>query len=74
MLLSKSSSIFMSSASATCASSCLRLALKMSYLLRAGFWQAFAWACGASLKKEYDAEGTDRLTERVILLVESGQL
>ena len=42
--------------------------------LRAGFWQAFAWAFGASLKKEYDAEGTDRLTERVILLVESGQL
>ena len=42
--------------------------------IRAGFWQAFAWAFGASLKKEYDAEGTDRLTERVILLVESGQL
>ena len=42
--------------------------------IRAGFWQAFAWAFGASLKKEFDAEGTDRLTERVILLVESGQL
>ena len=42
--------------------------------LRAGFWQAFAWAFGASLKKEYDPEGTDRLTERVVLLVEAGQL
>ena len=42
--------------------------------LRAGFWQAFAWAFGASLRKEYDPEGTDRLTERVVLMVEAGQL
>lgn len=42
--------------------------------IRAGFWQAFAWAFGASLKKEYDPEGTDRLTERVVLMVEAGQL
>ena len=42
--------------------------------LRAGFYQAFAWAFGASLKKEYDPEGVDRLTERVVLLVEAGQL
>ncbi|MBR6277023.1 MAG: DUF4294 domain-containing protein [Prevotella sp.] len=42
--------------------------------VRAGFWQAFAWAFGASLKKEYDPEGTDRLTERVVLMVEAGQL
>ena len=42
--------------------------------IRAGFWQAFAWAFGASLKKEYNPDGTDRLTERVVLLVESGQL
>jgi hypothetical protein len=42
--------------------------------LRAGFWQAFAWAFGASLKKEYDADGTDRLTERIVLMVEAGQL
>lgn len=42
--------------------------------VRAGFWQAFAWAFGASLKKQYDAKGTDRLTERVVLLVEAGQL
>ena len=42
--------------------------------LRAGFWQAFAWAFGASLKKEDDPDGTDRLTERIVLMVESGQL
>ncbi len=42
--------------------------------IRAGFWQAFAWAFGASLKKEYKPETTDRLTERVVLLVEAGQL
>lgn len=42
--------------------------------IRSGFWQAFAWMFGASLKKGYDAEGTDRLTERVVLLVEAGQL
>ena len=41
---------------------------------RAGFWQTFAWAFGASLKKGYDAEGTDRLTERVVLMVEAGQI
>ena len=41
---------------------------------RAGFWQTFAWAFGASLKKTYDAEGVDRLTERVVLMVESGQI
>ena len=42
--------------------------------VRAGFYQAFAWAFGASLKKEYDPEGIDRLTERVVLMVEAGPL
>lgn len=41
---------------------------------RAGFYQAFAWMFGASLKKAYDPNGVDRLTERVVRLVESGQL
>lgn len=41
---------------------------------RSGMWQAFAWAFGASLKKGYDPEGVDRLTERVVLMVEAGQL
>ncbi len=42
--------------------------------IRAGFYQTFAWLFGASLKKEYQPEGVDRLTERVVLQVESGQL
>ena len=42
--------------------------------IRAGFYQAFAWTFGASLTKKYDPEKTDRLTERVVLMVESGQL
>ena len=41
---------------------------------KAGFYQAFAALFGASLKKQYDPTGDDALTERVILLVESGQL
>lgn len=42
--------------------------------IRAGFYQAFAWVFGASLKKEYDPNGVDRLTERVVRQVEAGQL
>lgn len=42
--------------------------------VKAGFYQAFAWTFGASLKKKYDPEGVDRLTERVVLQVEAGQL
>lgn len=42
--------------------------------LRAGFYQTFASMFGASLKKEYDPDADDALTERVILMVESGQL
>ena len=42
--------------------------------VRAGFWQVFAWSFGASLKKEYDPEGVDRVTERVVRQVEAGQI
>lgn len=42
--------------------------------LKAGFYQTFAALFGASLKKEYDPAGEDALVERVILLVESGQI
>ena len=42
--------------------------------LKAGFYQTFAALFGASLKKEYDPTGEDQLTERIILLYESGQL
>jgi hypothetical protein len=41
---------------------------------RAGFYQAFAALFGASLKKEYNPDKEDQLTERVILLVENGQI
>ena len=41
---------------------------------KAGFYQAFAAIFGASLKKDYDAEADDRLTERVVRLVEAGAL
>lgn len=41
---------------------------------KAGFYQTFAALFGASLKKQYDPQGDDALTERVILMVESGQL
>ena len=42
--------------------------------IRSGMWQAFAWMFGASLKKGYDPDGVDRLTERVVLMVEAGQI
>ena len=41
---------------------------------KAGFYQAFAAIFGASLKKEYHPEDEDALIERVVLMVESGQL
>lgn len=41
---------------------------------KAGFYNAFASLFGASLKKEYDAEDEDIMTERAILLIESGQM
>lgn len=42
--------------------------------IRAGFYQAFAALFGASLTKKYDPDGVDRLTERVVRMVEAGQL
>ena len=40
----------------------------------ANFWQFIAKLFKNDLKEEYDAEDKDRITERVINLVESGQL
>lgn len=43
--------------------------------VRATFWQAFAGLFGASLKKQFDPnDEEDRETERIVLLVEAGQL
>ncbi len=41
---------------------------------KAGISNAFATLFGASLKKQYDPDADDRLTERCILLIESGQM
>ena len=41
---------------------------------KAGFYQTFASLFGASLKKEYDPLGEDKQTERIVLMVESGQI
>ena len=41
---------------------------------KAGFYQAFAAIFGASLKKEYHPENEDAMIERIIILVENGQL
>ena len=41
---------------------------------RATTYQVFASMFGFSLKKHYDPEGDDALTERVIILVENGQV
>ncbi len=42
--------------------------------LAANFWQGIAKMFGNDLHAEYDGEDKDRITERIILLVESGQL
>lgn len=41
---------------------------------KAGFYQTFAGLFGASLRKQYDPQGEDKLTERIIVLIENGQL
>lgn len=41
---------------------------------KANIYQAMAFCFGNSLTKHYDPEGDDRYTERVVRLVESGQL
>ena len=41
---------------------------------KAAFYQVFAWTFRASLKKEYKPDTDDRLIERVVHQVESGQI
>ena len=41
---------------------------------KANIYQAMAFCFGNSLTKRYDPEGDDRYTERVVRLVESGQM
>lgn len=42
--------------------------------IRASFWNLFANMLGASLKTDYDPRGKDAMTERVVQLVERGQI
>ena len=42
--------------------------------IRASFWNVFAGMLGASLKSQYDPKGKDAMTERVVVLVERGQI
>ena len=42
--------------------------------VRASFWNLFANMLGASLKTDYDPKGKDAMTERVVQLVERGQI
>ncbi len=41
---------------------------------RAAFYQVFAWTFHASLKKNYDPNGDDRLIERIVRQIETGQI
>lgn len=41
---------------------------------KATFYQVFAWTFKASLKKEYQPEDDDKLIERIICQIETGQL
>jgi hypothetical protein len=42
--------------------------------VRAGFWNFFAGMFGASLKSDWDPDGKDAATERVVELIEMGLL
>jgi hypothetical protein len=42
--------------------------------VRAGFWNIFAGVFGASLKSDWDPQGKDAATERIIELIEMGLL
>lgn len=41
---------------------------------RAAFYQLFAWTFGASLKKDYRPDDDDKLVERIVQQIETGQL
>lgn len=41
---------------------------------KASFYQVFAWTFHASLKKEYDPEEDEKLIERIVRQIETGQL
>jgi chaperonin GroEL (HSP60 family) len=42
--------------------------------LSAIFWQALARVFGSNLKTEYDKDGTDKLTEEILVAIDQGYL
>ena len=57
-----------------CEQTAFKLVRQYMGTFKATFWNTFASIFGASLKKEYDPDVDDRLTERCIILIESGQM
>lgn len=41
---------------------------------KAAFYQVFAWTFGASLKKDYRPDDDDKMVERIVQQIETGQL
>ncbi len=57
-----------------CNSSSYQLVKSFMGSFKAGFYQTFAALFGASLKKEYHPEDKDKSIEKIVILVENGQL
>lgn len=57
-----------------CNMSGLNIAQAFIGAFRANLYQSIGWIFGINLNKKYDPEGDDRYTERVVRLVESGQI
>ena len=57
-----------------CASSSYDIIRAFAGKFQAGVYQTLAATFGASLRKEYDPKGKDKLTERIIILVMNEQL
>lgn len=52
----------------------LQIARAFIGYFKANLYQAFSFLFGLNLNKHYDPEGDDRYTERVVRMVESGQI
>lgn len=57
-----------------CNSSSYQLVKSFMGSFKAGFYQTFAALFGANLKKEYHPEDKDKSIEKIVILVENGQL
>lgn len=57
-----------------CDQSGLQIATAFIGAFKANFYQGISFLFGLNLNKKYDPEGDDRFTERVVRMVESGQI